>query len=57
MIKFDSKVQNSLIKNNEIEKLKQRYYANRRFKTRTVEIGDKVLVLQKMQNKLTLKFN
>ena len=57
MIKFDSKVQNSLIKNNEMEKLKQRYYANRRCKTRTVEIGDKVLVLQKMQNKLTLKFN
>lgn len=57
MIKFDSKVQNSFVKNIEIEKLKQRYYANRRCKTRTVEIGDKVLVLQKMQNKLTLKFN
>ena len=43
--KIDNKVHNSLDKNDEIGKLKQRYYANRHCKTRTIKIGDKVLVL------------
>ena len=55
--KIDNKVQNNLDKNDGIVKLKQPYYANRHCKTRTVEIGDKALVLRKKQNKLTPKFN
>ena len=55
--KIDNKVQNSLDENDKIGKLKQRYYANRHCKTRAIEIGDKILVLQKKQNKLTPKFN
>ena len=55
--KFYNKVHNSLEKSDEIGQFKQRYYANRHCKTRTVEIGDKVLVLQTKQNKLTTKFN
>ena len=39
--------------------MKQQYYANRHCKSRTIKIADtdKVLVLQKKQNKLTPKFN
>ena len=55
--KFYNKVHKSLDKSDEIGQFKQRYYADRHRKTRTVEIGDKVLVLQTQQNKLTTKFN
>ena len=47
MIKSVTKYTIFLTKNVEIGKLKQQYYVNRHCKTRTVEIGDKVLVLQK----------
>ena len=51
--KIDNKIHNSLDKDDEIGKLKQRYYANKHCKTRTIEIGDKVLVLQKAEQTYT----
>lgn len=45
--KIDNKVHNSLGKNDEIGKLKQRHYASRQCKTRKIEVVDKVLVFQK----------
>ena len=45
--KIDNKVHNSLDKNDKIGKLKQRYCVNSHCKTRRIETGDKVLILQK----------
>ena len=50
--KINKKAHNSLDKNDKIMKLKQRYYDNRHSKTITMEIADKVLVLQKIRTNL-----
>jgi len=54
---IDTDAHAKIDENDKQGKAKQRYYANKKCKNRVLNVGDKVLVLQKKQNKLSTKFN